>query len=159
MKKKMLIVCGAGGHAAEALALYKDIKDSFVCSFLLESSDSLTAKKLKEEPIYKAVAVRGKKEPAIMIIPRLIWCTLQSFFILFRAKPNIILSTGPGFAGPISIWGKIFGKKIIFIESWSRVNTKSWPGKLLYPIADQFFIQWPEEKKNYPKGIYVGRLG
>jgi beta-1,4-N-acetylglucosaminyltransferase len=158
-KKKMLIVCGSGGHAAEALILYRDIKDAFECSFLLESNDPLTPKKLVGTPVYKAVAVRGKSEPGILIIPRLFWCTLQSFVILWKAKPEIILSTGPGLAGPISIWGKLFGKKIIFIESWSRVTTKSWPGKLLYPIADHFYIQWPEEKKNYPKATYAGRLG
>ena len=155
----MLIVCGSGGHAAEALILYRDIKDAFECSFMLESSDPLTPKKLEGVTIYRAVAVRGKKESAILIIPRLFWCTIQSFFVILRARPDIVLSTGPGFAGPICIWGKIFGKKIIFIESWSRVTTKSWPGKLLYPITDQFYVQWPEEKENYPKSIYVGRLG
>lgn len=158
-KKKMLIVCGSGGHAAEALILYRDIKETFECSFLLESTDPLTAKKLEGVKIYTAIAVRGKKEPAIVMIPRLMWCTVQSLGVLLRAKPDIILSTGPGLAGPISVWGKIFGKKIIFIESWSRVTTRSWPGRLLYPLADRFYIQWPEEKKNYPKATYAGRLG
>jgi UDP-N-acetylglucosamine:LPS N-acetylglucosamine transferase len=155
----MLIVCGSGGHAAEALIVYRDIKEAFDCSFLLESSDPLTPQKLKDVPVYKAVAVRGKREPAIMMIPRLMWCTIQSLGVLLRAKPDIILSTGPGLAGPISIWGKLFGKKIIFIESWCRVTTRSWPGRLLYPIADRFYIQWPEEKQNYPKATYAGRLG
>lgn len=155
----MLIVCGAGGHSAQARTLYKDLKEAFDCSFMLESNDPLTAQKITDAPIYKAMPVRGKKEPKALIFFRLIWCTFQSFFIFWRVRPAIILSTGPGFAGPIGIWGKIFGRKLIFIESWSRVNTKSWPGKLLYPIADQFFVQWPEEKKNYPKGIYAGRLG
>lgn len=139
--------------------IYKDIKDSFDCSFLLESDDPLTPQKLTGVTVYRAMAVRGKKESALFIIPRLAVCTIQSFFVLLRARPNVILSTGPGIAGPISIWGKLFGKKVIFVESWCRVTSESWPGKLLYPIADRFYIQWPEEKKNYPKGIYVGRLG
>ncbi|MDP3029141.1 MAG: hypothetical protein Q8O04_06545 [Deltaproteobacteria bacterium] len=47
----------------------------------------------------------------------------------------------------------------IFIESWSRVTTKSTTGKICYYLSDLFFVQWPELIKRYPKAIYAGRLG
>ena len=54
--------------------------------------------------------------------------------------------------------GKLLGKKIIFIESWSRIYKKSSSGKFAYLFANLFFVQWPEMKKQYPKAIYAGRL-
>jgi len=48
---------------------------------------------------------------------------------------------------------------VIFIESWARVYSKSDSGKLVYPIADLFFVQWKEMEKVYPHAIYAGRLG
>lgn len=29
---------------------------------------------------------------------------------------------------------------------------------MVYPFADYFFVQWPEMKKVYPKGIYSGTV-
>ena len=157
--KKLLIVCGSGGHAAQALILYRDLKDVFSCSFLLETSDPLTAGKIGDAPVYRAVAVRGKREPKVRMIARLSRCTIQSFRVFRQVRPDVIVSTGPGLAGPICLWGKLFGKKVIFIESWSRVTTRSWPGKILYRVADRFFIQWPDQEQKYPKATYAGRLG
>jgi UDP-N-acetylglucosamine:LPS N-acetylglucosamine transferase len=67
---------------------------------------------------------------------------------------------GPALSLHVTWLGKfLFGKKIIFLESWSRVYTKSLAGRLTYPFADLFFVQWKEELKNYPKATYAGRLG
>ena len=52
--------------------------------------------------------------------------------------------------------GKIFRKKIIFIETFANRNTKSVAGKLVYPIADVFVVQWEEMLKLYPKAQYWG---
>jgi len=78
---------------------------------------------------------------------------------LLKSKTRIIIACGPGFAAHICILGKILGKKIIFLESWSRVYSKSLAGKFVYPFSDLFFVQWPQQLKNYPKAVYVGRLG
>lgn len=158
--KKALLVCGSGGHSAQGLILYSQLKDRLDCEFLLEKNDPLTGKKIKDAKVYKAMAVRGKKEPWIVSYGRLLICFFQCIPIFFRAKPDVIISTGPGLAIPISIIGKFFGIKIIFIESWSRVTSKSYAGKALYLFADKFFVQWPDQKeKNYPKATFAGRLG
>jgi len=86
---------------------------------------------------------------------RTVW---QSILVLFETNSEVIISTGPGVAVPISILGKLFKKKIIFVESFSRVYNKSLSGKLIYPFADLFFVQWTELEKKYPNSIYGGRL-
>jgi UDP-N-acetylglucosamine:LPS N-acetylglucosamine transferase len=56
---------------------------------------------------------------------------------------------------------KLFGVndiKIVFSESFACVDHLSLSGKLLYPIVDMFFVQWPDLQVLYPKSIYTGRL-
>ena len=52
--------------------------------------------------------------------------------------------------------GKIFGSKIIYIESFANISTKTITGKLLYPIADKFIVQWDSMKKLYPDSVVGG---
>ena len=49
-------------------------------------------------------------------------------------------------------------KKIIYIESFARVDEASLTGKLMYPIADKFIVQWEEMLKLYPKAVYGGAI-
>ena len=52
--------------------------------------------------------------------------------------------------------GKIFGVKIVYIETFANINTKTLAGKIIYPIADKFIVQWESMKKLYPKSEYFG---
>jgi len=45
--------------------------------------------------------------------------------------------------------------KIIFIESFARVQTLSLSGKILYYFADRFLVQWPELRTKYPMSEYL----
>ena len=47
--------------------------------------------------------------------------------------------------------GKIFGSKIIYIETFANRNKKTATGRLIYPIADLFIVQWEEMLKNISK--------
>jgi len=46
--------------------------------------------------------------------------------------------------------------KIVFVESFCRVKSLSLSGRLLYPIADAFIVQWPQLTQRYPKAKYLG---
>lgn len=52
--------------------------------------------------------------------------------------------------------GKLFGSKIIYLETFANIKTKSLSGKLVYPIADLFLVQWESMLECYPKAVYVG---
>ena len=54
--------------------------------------------------------------------------------------------------------GKLFGSKIIFIETYANMNSKTLSGKLVYPIAHLFLVQWESMTKLYPKAKYIGPL-
>ena len=82
----------------------------------------------------------------------------QAMVALVRARPQAVISTGPGPAVPASLLAKLLGVKVIYIETGSRVFTLSASGKILYRFADLFFVQWPELLSLCPKAIYAGRL-
>ena len=47
---------------------------------------------------------------------------------------------------------------LVYVESIARVDTLSLSGKILYRIADQMFVQWPQLQHKYPRALCVGRL-
>jgi hypothetical protein len=49
--------------------------------------------------------------------------------------------------------------RTVFVESLCRVRTCSKTGKALYPLADAFFVQWPQLQEAYgPKARYEGGM-
>ena len=75
---------------------------------------------------------------------------------MLRINPEVIISTGAGLAFPFCLFGKIFNKKIIYIESFARVTQPSRTGKHLYKFADVFIIQHEELREFYPDAVYGG---
>jgi UDP-N-acetylglucosamine transferase subunit ALG13 len=78
--------------------------------------------------------------------------------ILVKEKPDIIISTGSEIAIPMCYLAKACGKKIIFVESLCRINDLSATGKLVEPIADNFFVQWENLKAKAKRARYVGSI-
>ena len=83
---------------------------------------------------------------------------VRSFLLLKRENPDCIISTGALASYPICKLGKMRGKKIIYIESFARVDTPSLTGKLMYGVADIFIVQWEEMLQFFPNAIYGGGI-
>ena len=75
-----------------------------------------------------------------------------------KLRPKVIVTTGTHTAGPMCYLGKIFGSKIIYIETYANRNKKTATGRLIYLIADLFIVQWEEMLKLYPKAVYGGSI-
>lgn len=78
--------------------------------------------------------------------------------IMKKEKPDLIITTGALLAYPFCIFAKILGGKLIYIESFARVDNASLTGKLVYRFADLFLVQWESLLKIYPKAKYVGGI-
>ncbi len=79
---------------------------------------------------------------------------IQSFIILFKEKPKLIISTGADVCLGTIILAKIFFRtRIIFIESAANVLTPTLTGRISYYFSDLFIIQYRVLKKYYPKAI------
>lgn len=81
----------------------------------------------------------------------------QSFAILWRERPAVVISTGADVAVPILILAKLFGARVIFIETAGSAEP-TFAGRLVYPFADLFIVQWPDRLERFPKAVLARGL-
>lgn len=155
-KKKVLFISSTGGHLTELLQL-KPLFSKYDYHIITEKdkTNKDLKNKYKERISYLPYGTRSHFFKYIFIYLFLI---LKTIYLYFKIKPKVIITTGTHTAGPMCYLGKIFGSKIIYIETFANINKKTATGKLIYPIADLFIVQWEEMLKLYPKAIYGGAI-
>lgn len=149
---KVCYVASSGGHWEELMCLGQII-DKYDSVLITEKGGQ--AEDIQMSNLY-TVQQMNRREP--FFIAKFVPLFIQAFRILCKERPDVILTTGALISFPYCIVGKILGKKIIYIESFARVEGKSLTGKLVYPIADLFVVQWNEMLKFYPKAKYGGGI-
>lgn len=83
---------------------------------------------------------------------------VHSLVIVVANQPDYIISTGALAAVPLMFWTKLFGGKVIYIESFAKIDSPNISGKIVYKFADQFYVQWESMKKFYPNAICKGGI-
>lgn len=148
---KILFTSSSGGHLEELLQLNSIIIDNE--SYILTERNEKNLSKFKENFLLNQI---NRKEKSFFIH------FLKLFFISSkiykRIKPDVIISTGALVTVPICIIGKLHHKRIIYIESFARVNSPSLTGKIMYKFADEFIVQWKDMLKYFPKAHYWGGI-
>jgi beta-1,4-N-acetylglucosaminyltransferase len=152
MLKKICFAASSGGHLEEIsrLAGIQMNKESF----LLTEKGTFQALDFCEKVYY--VNQINRKE--LLFAIKIGALFFKSFIILRKEKPDYIISTGALAAYPICLLGKLMGKKVVYIESFARVDSPSLTGKLMYGIADLFIVQWEEMLQFFPKAVYGGGI-
>lgn len=83
----------------------------------------------------------------------------EAFRILRKERPQVLLSTGAGPAVPFALVGRlVFGCRIVFVETFTRVNRPSLTARMMYWLAHDFFYQWPTLARYFPRGKCGGTL-
>lgn len=88
----------------------------------------------------------------------MIWIAIESLLLFIKERPDVIICTGVLAMIPMCLIMKMFGKKLIYIESFAKVTSPTLTGKLLYKYADQFYVQWESMKEFYPKALCLGGI-
>ena len=160
-KQKIIAVLGSGGHTTQMIKLTETLYDVYDFEYIVNDDDDRSIKAAKfPGDVYSITRPRRVYDGSIIrSIALTMYSLSEAYSIIKNSESVAIVSAGPGLSIPLFIWAKIFKKKRIFLESWSRVTTKSTTGKICYYLSDVFFIQWPELIELYPRAIYVGRLG
>ena len=110
-------------------------------------------KKYKDKINY---LVFGTKDHMLIYPFKLLYNCFKSLFLYIKIHPDYIITTGAHTAGPMCCIGKIFGSRIIYIESFANITTKTITGKYVYLFADKFIVQWESMKELYPKAEFGG---
>lgn len=73
--------------------------------------------------------------------------------ILRREDPDVLISAGAGPVVPFAVLARLLGdSRVVFVESAAAVTRPTLTGRLLYPLAHDFFYQWPALERFYPRG-------
>ena len=175
-KKSIMIILGSGGHTGEILLMIQklDFNKFSSCYFVSSHNDKNSENKAKESiqidkykntkfcflKIYRA---RNVGQSFISSIPTTLYALFQSFFILIKYRPNMVVTNGPGVAFPILFIGFILRIlmilsefKIMFIESYCRTKSISLCGKIVEPLCDRFIVLWKNLETK--KREYLGKI-
>ncbi len=152
--KKILFISSTGGHLSEMMQLKKmfDYYDYHIITEKTKSNLSL----LEKYPNKVNFLIYGTKDHFLSYPFRLLYNCFKSLYFYLKIHPDYIITTGAHTAGPMCLIGKIFGSRVIYIESFANISTKTITGKFLYPFSDLFIVQWSSMKKLYKKAIEGG---
>lgn len=143
---RVILACSPGGHATElAFALSETETSEW-------STTVITFGERREDWGISAFESRwvSLTHPRRGFV-RMLINIAQSAWSVCRARPQLVISTGADVAVATFVLSKLlFRARALFIESAGQLtHTRS--GKLCYPFADCFIVQWPEQLHSYPK--------
>ena len=152
--KKVLFISSTGGHLSELLQL-KPLFAEYDSYLITEKTKSTVG--LREEYGKKvSFLVYGSRHHLFSYLFKFSWNILKSFWLFLKIRPAVVVTTGTHTAVPMCYIAKLFRKKVIFIETFANRETCTESGKMVYPIADVFIVQWKSMLERYPKAIYGG---
>lgn len=141
------LTCSHGGHLNEMLQLldaFKGHRHFFFCY------DAPTTRRLE-----RAYLVPNMARNPIEFIKNL----FRVWRIFRRERPSLVVSTGAEIAIPVVLVGKLVGVRALYIECGAQVLRPSLTGRLMYWLADEFYVQWPELLAAYGRRArFVGSL-
>ena len=152
--KKLLFISSIGGHLTQLLQLEPLFKD-YPYHIVTEKSE-ITKDLAEKYPI--SFLVYGARNYPFRYIFKFSYNILKSFYIFFREQPDVVITTGAHTAVPMCYIAKLFKKKVIFIESFAKSKSPTMAGRIVYPIADLFIVQWESMLEHYPKAVYGGSI-
>lgn len=151
-KIKLCFAASSGGHY-EQLLMLKPLMEKYE-SFII-TEETVYKSNINGEKIYYMKQVNRKEKTFIL---GMIVNFSRSLAVFLKEKPDIVICTGVLAMIPICLIAKMAHKKLIYIESFAKVTSATQSGKLLYKFADQFYVQWEQMLKIYPKAIYQGGI-
>ncbi len=152
----VLLVCSHGGHLTEMLRLVPALADRPVVMVTYHDARRFISDlgQHTDPPFSVHYTDEIGFNPFRMA---------RAFFtmlgIVRRERPHAVITTGAEIGLPAMVAGRLFGARTIYIESVCRVRSTSLTGRLVYPIVDDFLVQWPEAIEGYgPKARFEGSV-
>lgn len=132
---KIAIVCSHGGHLTETIQILEAFGEHEIFIATYHSA--------REDGVRRLARTYFTENMGIGLW-KMFKGSLWALGVLLRERPQVIFSLGAEIAFPFFYFGKLLGAKTLYIESWCRVKGLSLTGKLVYPVADVFWVQWPQ---------------
>ncbi|RSL33651.1 polysaccharide biosynthesis protein [Salibacterium salarium] len=153
-QKKVLFISSVGGHLTQLMQL-KPLFEKY--DYYLVTEKTIVTKDMeKKHPM--SFLVYGARNYPLSYVFKFSFNVLKSLGIFLKKRPDVVVTTGVHTAVPMCYIAKLFRKKVVFIESFAKTSSPTLSGKLVYPIADLFIVQWETMLEHYPKAVHGGSI-
>ena len=153
-KKSVIFISSVGGHLTQMLELKQVFNDY---NYVLITEKTSVTKDMKNKYNMNYLLYGSRKYIIKYIFIAIINC-LKSIYMFVKYDPDVIVTTGTHTAVPMCYIGWFVGKKVIYIESFAKRTSPTLTGRIVYPVATTFVIQWESMKEFYPKSVYWGGI-
>ncbi|MDQ0298195.1 UDP-N-acetylglucosamine:LPS N-acetylglucosamine transferase [Salibacterium salarium] len=153
-QKKVLFISSVGGHLTQLMQL-KPLFEKYDY-YLVTEKTIVTKDMAKEHPM--SFLVYGARNYPLSYLFKFSYNVLKSLGIFLKKRPDVVVTTGVHTSVPMCYIAKLFRKKVVFIESFAKTSSPTLSGKLVYPIADLFVVQWETMLEHYPKAVHGGSI-
>ncbi len=144
---RVLVVSSVGGHLTEVMQL-APLFEGHEVSLVVNDRADLPSYPFKD--VFQVVHAERDWRVAFNL--------LEAARIVEAVRPQLIVSMGAGPAVPFALVGKLYGARVLFVESAAAVSKPTLTGRLMYRIADRFFYQWSGVADCFPRGRKVSVL-
>lgn len=146
----LLLVCSSGGHLQQLVALRPAWEGFSRAWVTFDRSDARSL--LTGETVIHAHGPTNRS----------VWALAQNLVlatrVLRRTRPRAILTTGAGVAVPFVWLGRLFGARVVYVESATRIDAPSLSLRLVRPFVSRLYVQWPELEEALPGALYRGSV-
>ena len=150
--KKICFAASTGGHF-EQLMMLRPLMEQYD-SFIITEKTVYSTLKSGDRAYYLSQVNRKEHNWVFAMLVN----AFRSVRIFLKEKPDAIICTGVLAMIPMCLICKFFGKKLIYLESFAKVNSPTETGKLMYKFADRFYVQWESMLEIFPNAIFVGGI-
>src|SRR5919197_2062389 len=134
----VLLACSSGGHLLQMLAL-REAWEPFTHAWVTDDrSDTRSLLAGAKGPVYFA------HWPTSRNLVTLVRNLILAWRLVRTVRPRVVLTTGAGTAVPFAWVARLAGARVVYVESLSRIERPSLACRLIAPIADRVYVQWPE---------------
>ena len=146
----VLLVCSSGGHLLQLVALRPAWHDFSRAWVTFDKSDARSL--LRDERVVFAFG------PTNRSIPNLLRNLRLAVAVIRRARPKVILTTGAGVAVPFAWVGRLSGARVVYVESFTRIEGPSLSCRMIAPVTDRLYVQWPDLLGRLRGSRHVGNV-
>lgn len=149
-KVDVLLTCSSGGHLLQLLVL-REVWEPFDRVWVTDDRSD-TRSLLADE---RVVFAHWPTSRTLRTLPRNL---VLAWRVVRRTRPAVVLTTGAGTAVPFAWMARLHGARVVHIETLTRVDSPSLTCRLIAPIADRVYVQWPDLANVVKRSRYVGSV-
>jgi beta-1,4-N-acetylglucosaminyltransferase len=146
----LVLVCSCGGHLLQLVALRESWQRFSRAWVTFDKSDARSL--LDGERVFFAHG------PTNRSIRNLLRNLAVAWSVIGEVRPKVVVSTGAGIAVPFAWVARLRGARVVYVESLARIEGPSLTYRLIAPVSDRIYVQWPELAAILPRSRFAGNV-